>query len=210
MTSVINSFALRVGSFLIFLLFFALATPTFMRWMFRFYHKLETYHRPEDEGLFTKIYKLWYYNTLATIAATAVIVMYEPFISGTGVPFNLETIVATAMIITLANFGIRITSYSYHELPDYPVARLREDAHNAGFALMVGVWMLLFIGTGLNIINGDGFFQGPFQPATFLEGLIVSLIIFLFPAILAMVSELWLHLVVNVPEKLIDEYEKTE
>lgn len=198
--------AIQVGVFILVVILFSLASPIFMRWMFRFYDRLETYHPVEEEGFKTKTYKLWFYNAVTSTFATGIAVLYEPFLSGLGVPFSLETIVASAVLISVTNFAIRITSYSYFEDPDIPVVRLKEDAHNAGYSLMVSIWILLFLGFGLMVANGQVSWTYSLPSVSIPHGLLYAVVIIITPGVLAYISEKWLYEHATIPEELQDDY----
>lgn len=198
-----------IAIFLLLILSFAIATPIYMRWMFRFYYKLETYHDPSDERLLAKIYKLWVYNTVVSVFATGVTVLYGPFITSAGISVTLETVLSASIIIAVMNFTIRITSYSHlGALSDeLPISRLKEDAHNVGYSFMVSLWFLIFIGIGLNVANGKIMRTFPLPTLSPPKALAYIVIIILSPAILAILSELWLYFA-NVPDELVDDYDR--
>jgi hypothetical protein len=194
------------------LAFFLPTTYVYIRELFFRYVVLETYHDPEDEKLGKKVLLVWRINVILSLLAAGVTMLYGPFISGLGIPVSLETVVASAILFSAANITVRIASYGYlDEDPDYEdntIRRLKKDSHNAMYSFLVSIWILLFLGICLNILNGDILTNYDIKSIDPRSGLVYSLLIIFMPLLFAGVSEtvMWKG-PLSVPKVLIEQLE---
>lgn len=195
--------------FIVVLITFVVSTPVYLRWLFSFYHSLETYHEPKEEGFNTKLRKLFIYNGLVATFATGVSIVYVPFLSGLGIPFTTRVLFAVPIIITVVNLTVRRTAYGYTEEPDpsHPVIRLKEDVHNTAYSFMTSLWYLMFIGIELNVIHRNIVWEYELPTVEPPIGLIMALGLLTIVYLLIYFNEVWLKDYRHVPGEIVDDLE---
>lgn len=190
-----------------------------LRGIHKVYSKMWINHPPQKEPLVTKIFLLWKYNSIITLAVVGISILYSILVSSIFPDLRSLTVLELSMITVLfafLNTVFRISTYGYIKDPapdhnkSYDVDQITALERkgvllNTYLSFTYSLIIFVFIGLGMTIATGAGISLVPFDGVNPTRGVLyasaVTVVIFIF----SILSELLLWVgPFNVPEYLSD------
>lgn len=172
-------------------------------------------HHPEEEALVTKIFLLWKYNSIISLAIVGITILYSIFVSSIFPDFRSVTVTdlaLTTLLFAVLNVVFRISTYGYIKRKDdgFRVDRIvalerQGILLNTYLSFIYSLVIFVFIGLGVAIVVGGGLSVVPFEVVEPTNGLIYASVVIVVIFLLSALSEilLWIE-PFDVPEYLSD------
>mgnify|MGYP000241768976 CR=1 FL=1 len=132
-----------------------------MRVLYDFIGKLWVNHRPREEGVLLKMWLLWRNNSIISLAAVALTILYSTFITDM---FDIEEITATGLaaigiLFAALNSTYRIATYAHisrgsdSSINDKKVSNRKSAYQRSYFSFLLTLLVFVYLGIGITIVS---------------------------------------------------------